>query len=495
MENKFVFCIFGFVRSEPEHTFDFGAYTKYIYCPRIKFENEPEITNDNNFYNRYGPKTCNVRLYDNYDRSIFTKEVKNLNVPLLSSSGRIPHDGIFSFFDHVKKVLEYYLNSEPDSSMDDIIVLMRSDISVESIDLNSIKETLNEYDVKVQGMNRNVVADKYFCFKRKNISTFIDLYNSYKIYLSNFYHNNSVVGKKLKNTFPEHIFWYHVTQNNLTIMNKEEDLVFKFKHVCSKFCKHNYKEPKISNLNKKRIAILLKGAVSIKSGVIRGIVKDVNDYVNYSIVKNSINEYIIKPNSAEYDFDFYIHCWNTDLEKDLCELYNPVKYKFEKNEPVLKPHEHYGDHAMRQISQAYAIKSGINLIESSEINYEQIIIYRPDVLLWKEMNLKKYDPSKIYVNAHQQQPAGGDFHFVMNMQNANSFKNLVDSINDNPPQVHKWIKNYVLNFMKKDLLMDEIVPPTHQEVLRKICKDKKFIGTYLMNDHLIKMNIKIEDFI
>lgn len=246
--------------------------------------------------------------------------------------------------------------------------------------------------------------------------------------------------------------------------------------------------------NKRKVAFLLKGAVSIKSGVIRGIVKDVNDYVNYSIVKNSINEYIVKPNSAEYDFDFYIHCWNTDLEKDLCELYNPLKYKFEKNETVLKPYEHYGDHAMRQISQAYAIKSGINLIESSGINYEQIIIYRPDVFLWKEMNLKKYDPSKIYVNAHQRQPAGGDFHFVMNMQNANSFKNLVDSINDNPPQVHKWIKNYVLNFMKKDLLMDEIVPPNHQEVLRKIINKKSFyFDKYITDKDLEKMNIKLKD--
>jgi hypothetical protein len=247
---------------------------------------------------------------------------------------------------------------------------------------------------------------------------------------------------------------------------------------------------------KKKVAIVLKGAVSTTSGVIRGFVKDVNDYVNYPIVKNSIDEYIIKPNSAEYDFDFYIFCWNTDLKKNLCELYNPVKSKFEKNEPVLKSYEHYDydDHAMRQISQAYAIKRGIELVESSEINYEQIIIYRTDVMLWKEMNLKKYDPSKIYVNAHQQQPAGGDFHFVMNMKNANSFKNLVDSVETNRPHVHRWIRNYVLNFMKEDLIMDEIIPPLHQEVLRKIIKEKNFIGKYLTNEHLNKMNLKIEDF-
>ena len=56
---------------------------------------------------------------------------------------------------------------------------------------------------------------------------------------------------------------------------------------------------------KKRIAFLLKGAVSITGGVIRGFVKDKNTYVNFPIIKNSIDEHIIKPNSNEYEFDFF----------------------------------------------------------------------------------------------------------------------------------------------------------------------------------------------
>jgi hypothetical protein len=48
--------------------------------------------------------------------------------------------------------------------------------------------------------------------------------------------------------------------------------------------------------------------------------------------------------------------------------------------------------------------------------------------------------------------------------------------------------------MKDDLIMDEIVPPLHQEVLRKIIKEKNFIGKYLTNEHLNKMNLKIQDF-
>lgn len=250
----------------------------------------------------------------------------------------------------------------------------------------------------------------------------------------------------------------------------------------------------ITNKSNKRIALLLKGAVSITGGVIRGFVKDENKYVNYPIIKNSIVEHIIKPND-DCDFDFFIHCWNTDLQNELCNLYDPVKYTFEKNEPLLKPYEEYGDHAIRQISQAFAIQRGIELIESTNIHYDQVIIYRPDILLWKNMDLKKYDQSKIYVNAHQDHGgSGGDFHFVMNLENASNFKNLVKSVKENPPRVHRWIKNYVKNFMKKELVMDEIIPPNHQEVLRKIIKTKGFyFDKYITESDLNKMNIKMKD--
>jgi len=79
---------------------------------------------------------------------------------------------------------------------------------------------------------------------------------------------------------------------------------------------------------KKRVALLLKGAMSQRHGVIRGFVKDSNVYTNYPIIKNSIEEFIIKPNKNNFDFDFYIHCWNVDLKENLCNLYNPVKSCF-----------------------------------------------------------------------------------------------------------------------------------------------------------------------
>tara|TARA_B100000282_G_scaffold296535_1_gene278809 strand:- start:1761 stop:2516 length:756 start_codon:yes stop_codon:yes gene_type:complete len=245
---------------------------------------------------------------------------------------------------------------------------------------------------------------------------------------------------------------------------------------------------------KRKVALLLKGAISITGGVIRFAVKDENNYINFKNIKPSIDTFILKPNKDIADIDIYIHCWNVDLQHELCSLYNPVKYKFEKNAPLLEPYHKLGDHRMRQVSQGFAIKHGIELIESNGKSYDQIIIYRPDMFLWKEMNLEKYDLSKIYVNEMKYTPKlSGDFHFVMNQKNASIFKNLVDSVDlGNDPYPHVWIRKYVNKFMGMELVSDGILEEEHQEVYRKIVKTKRpQKEKFLTEDILKKMNLSM----
>lgn len=106
-------------------------------------------------------------------------------------------------------------------------------------------------------------------------------------------------------------------------------------------------------------------------------------------------------------------------------------------------------------------------MEDSQLNYDLVIIYRPDILLLKDINLKNYDSQKIYVNRFLD--CQGDFHFIMNITNAKIFKNLYNSLdNGNCHETHFWIKNYVTKFMNRLLIEDEIVAGIDQEVLRKI---------------------------
>ena len=122
-------------------------------------------------------------------------------------------------------------------------------------------------------------------------------------------------------------------------------------------------------------------------------------------------------------------------------------------------------------------------------------------MLWKDINLDLYisdiNKDKIFVNGHRNK--NGDFHFIMNSKISKIFKNLYDSRDlGNKGICHFWIKNYVINYMKKPLLEDEIVPGVHQEVARKLreysIKPNHITEEYLiLNDYPFNPNKYIED--
>jgi hypothetical protein len=177
-------------------------------------------------------------------------------------------------------------------------------------------------------------------------------------------------------------------------------------------------------------------------------------------------------------------------------LYQPVDYIFENNNKYkkeikrfVKNHRDYSG-----ISHSLSIKKSIEIMqEYSNIKnekYDIVILYRPDVILFKDIILKNYNNLKdnIYCNAWNH--SNGDFHFVMNYDNAVEFKFLYDSLKkDNKHKEHFWIKNYVLKYMKKKLLMDKIVPPLNQEVLRKLVLKKVFGHRKLYKQSLNYKNI------
>jgi hypothetical protein len=226
----------------------------------------------------------------------------------------------------------------------------------------------------------------------------------------------------------------------------------------------------------KRVALCIRGAISKKSGAFftKNEIYKNGEYVNYIMCYNSIVKHIIEPNS-DYVFDIFCHCWNVDLEENIISLYNPVKACFEDN---TKYNDEISNLCIHNtdfggISQALTIKKSIELKEEYQkehnINYDFVIIYRYDVLLWKNILLSNYInlTDNLYVNGHSD--SNGDFHFIMNDENSINFKYLYDSIKlNNKHQMHYWIKNYVINYMNKNLIMDDIIPGQHNEVLRKI---------------------------
>lgn len=221
-----------------------------------------------------------------------------------------------------------------------------------------------------------------------------------------------------------------------------------------------------------KIAFILRGAISNKIGPISvDNIPSKADLVDFYLCYESIKKFILEPN-RNHDIDIFIHSWTLDAEEDLVDLYKPNAYKFENNsiyDGFIKSLG--GEYA--QASQGVAFSKSIELVEqyvTNNINksYDMVILYRPDILLWKEMKFDFYkdvcSSNIIYVNAHPD--CNGDFHFVMDWKRALEFKNIIFS--GIPPKTHWWIKEYITNHMKCELLMDNIVPAQSQEVLRKL---------------------------
>jgi hypothetical protein len=228
---------------------------------------------------------------------------------------------------------------------------------------------------------------------------------------------------------------------------------------------------------KKKIAFCLRGAMDrIKSGHyhnknINAIYSD-KPYINYIAVFESIKIHITNNiNNNDYEFDFFIHSWNSDLQDDLVNLYKPKAYKFENQIRFKKKITQYTINNYGYTAQQLGIHKVIKILQKyvnhNNVKYDAVIIYRPDVILYKNMDLHTYNFKNVYVNSHTNQ----DFHFIMNYKNCLLFLNIFGS--------KQTFKNYITNIMKTNLLADDIKCGIHQEVLRKLkfaCIDRHNIS-------------------
>lgn len=235
----------------------------------------------------------------------------------------------------------------------------------------------------------------------------------------------------------------------------------------------------------KKIALCLHGAMSLKesdfNGRYRGTYvnhdyieyrEDINDFVNFSACYKSIKKHIINYNS-DYEFDIYIHMWyqNKEMKNKIINLYRPKKHNFEENRKYKKEFDDkcisIGDRRKSfkgNVSRAYSLCQSLKYAIAAEINYDLVISYRPDVLLWKDMDLKLYSPTAITHNKR------GDFHYVMSIENAIKFSGLYDRLNKGHYKSHFGLYNRFIKELKLTKKEDDIVPNKHQEVLRKLKK-------------------------
>jgi uncharacterized protein YfdQ (DUF2303 family) len=101
-----------------------------------------------------------------------------------------------------------------------------------------------------------------------------------------------------------------------------------------------------------------------------------------------------------------------------------------------------------------------------------VIIYRPDILLVKKMDLDMYDSGLVYCNNYADRE--GDFRWVLSPRNCEPFSTLLSSIElkSNHYKLHEWIRDwfddYLIDGKRVTYVSDHIIAGVHEEVLRKI---------------------------
>ena len=298
-----------------------------------------------------------------------------------------------------------------------------------------------------------------------------------------------------------------------------------------------------------KVAFLLRGGVSKRRGRFYDEVVKQEKYINTRVCYLFTKKYIIDAN-PRHDIDFFIQSWNPDLKSELIDLYEPVAHIFEDNEKYRNEMEEilhkrgwgmkslaeevragrselcpqdisydsegkivlasdpcdarFGSYRFHfsQLSQALSIKLAIELLEKQKTKYDLVVIYRPDVILFENMNFDFYKISNIYVSGPLEGEGWkdtGDLHFVMSQENASLFKGLYNSASDdnfrvnmkllnelspvhfqnldwldpqyagaNEPVEHRWIKKYVNLWLGKLLHTDGFEVGFKQELLRKV---------------------------
>ncbi len=233
----------------------------------------------------------------------------------------------------------------------------------------------------------------------------------------------------------------------------------------------------------KRVALVFRGGVSKRSGnTHKSYGKYEHEeqkyaYITYSATEKGLRKNIIE-NNPDYEIDYFIHSWNTDLQEELDKLYQPKssiyesnsKYYDELTELMSRCEEGYFGTASQYIS----LRNGIDLlekyVEKTKTKYDLIISWRLDVLLYGTVDLNSYDGDYFYINKDPYNTMDLDLHFVTGYHNRHLMKQIYQNIDkDCPPKPHGIIVNYFNKIGRPDLLKsDGIVYRQHNEMIRAL---------------------------
>jgi len=166
--------------------------------------------------------------------------------------------------------------------------------------------------------------------------------------------------------------------------------------------------------------------------------KLINSNVDYDTKKDS--NVVLKKGWESYsknfdNCDYYVHSWNTELEKEITELYKPIKYKLEEQIKFQAPQEHKGSDLrwINHMGRFYSMKQSIEMCLSKNIKYDYIMISRFDLVFRNKFRFldreclvsEWYDGIKV-----DSKHKVNDFWFVLNYESLIKFYKELNNIEE-----------------------------------------------------------------
>lgn len=235
--------------------------------------------------------------------------------------------------------------------------------------------------------------------------------------------------------------------------------------------------------NAPRIALALYGGISGKTSKFNPF--NQADFVNVSQTANDLWTHVISPSGGA---DTFIHSRvkSSAMQSLLLKLYRPVDYEFEGNYHSVS--SRYKELSKRtripekEVSRWASIASVLSMIRNhqskSGITYSHIYLTRPDIGIWKDIDVRKYCTEVFYFNncfpPYWQYQCQADFHFVFGQILLREFSMILSHFETGLAhftgrQGH-LTNDEIIKFIKKmkcKWAADHVVVQRHEEVLRK----------------------------
>ena len=168
-----------------------------------------------------------------------------------------------------------------------------------------------------------------------------------------------------------------------------------------------------------------------------------NQLVDYVGISEILKSKLIDVNE---NVDTFIHCWTPSVSTNMVEIYKPKACEFEQNDIYAEEFKSkcYNIGSLyNRASFLLSIQKSLSLMIDSGKVYDNVLIIRPDVVLFKNLILSELElvDNIVYSNNGRVHP--GDFFYLMNYNTSKTFRNMYEKINPNV--------NYEIRTMPVDL--------------------------------------------